>query len=352
MSLFTQILIRCDGSPHVGMGHVMRCIALASALGDAGHTATFLCRPLRGNAMALIRDRGFSAYEINADDMQRDAEETVELAYRVGAKTILVDLSHADTLDHRDQFIAFLHSLTKAGLSVAVIEGMNDECISLDMPLSVAAVIVPYLGAGKLDYKLDPGGRLFAGEKYFPLRKEFHCVERPARLPLDRATRILVSIGGGNVASFSRNVIEALAKLECSNLTVKVLGNVDGIGDLTFPVEIIPYAQDMPELIAWADCAVIGSGLTRYETAYLGTPSIIFSLNAEHARMAQDFADLEAAVVGGIFSEISPALMAASIRSLLDDKALRARMAAIGPALIDGKGAARLAAAIGSIAAS
>jgi len=329
----------------------MRCVALAQAFRCAGHAAAFACRPLVGNGMALIREHGFSAREINADDMQQDAEATVALAATLSAKTVLVDLSHTDTLASREEFIGFLRALTVAGLRVAVIEGMNEECISLDEPLPVAAVIVPYLGAGKYNYKLAPYSRLFAGETYFPLRSEFHRIPSPARLVPDQAMRILVAIGGGNVAGLNRQVVEALARLECGSLTVRVLGTVDDAEDMPVPVEIIPYAPDMPELIAWADCALIGSGLTRYETAYVGTPSIVFSLNTKHARMVQDFADTGAVVAGGIFSETPSALMADTIRNLLHDKALRARMAVIGPALIDGKGAARLAAAFEYIAA-
>jgi len=327
------------------MGHVMRCLALAKALEDADYSATFACRSLAGDGIALIRERGFYAEEIDADDMQKDAEATQALAETLGVKTILVDLSHADTLAFREGFIGFLRTLTAADFQVAVIEGMNEECISLNEPLPVAAVIIPYFGASEYHYKLAPQSCLFAGETFFPLRAEFLSLATRARKVSSPATRILVAIGGGNVDRLNRQVVEALARLERDRLEVKVLGVIAGPGDFPLQVEVIPYASNMAELIAWADCAVIGSGLMRYEVAYVGTPSIVFSLNAEHARMVQDFAKTGAALAGGVFSETSSAMMADAIRSLMDDKVLRASMAAIGPTLIDGKGAARLVAA-------
>ena len=40
------ILIRADAGPELGTGHVMRCLAVAEALHDLGHTCHFLCAAL------------------------------------------------------------------------------------------------------------------------------------------------------------------------------------------------------------------------------------------------------------------------------------------------------------------
>ena len=42
-----------------------------------------------------------------------------------------------------------------------------------------------------------------------------------------------------------------------------------------------------------SDIAILGSGLIRYEAALLGTPSLVFSRNKNHARLVQEFADSE-----------------------------------------------------------
>lgn len=338
-----QILIRCDGSPSLGMGHVMRCIALAQALQNSGRTVAFACRSSPGNGINLIRQRGFPAYALAANNMAQDAKATLDLTVALGATAVLVDLSHADTLTCCVSFIDFLGVLSAAALHVALIEGMDEECLSLRTVLPVASVIVPYLGADKHDYKLASFGRLFAGETYFPLRTEFHRLVRRSKSIPEQATRILVAIGGGDVTRLNRQVIEALAQLEHKAFTVRVLGAVECVETLPMSVEVIAYSQEMPELIDWADCAIIGSGLTRYETAYAGTPAVVFSLNRQHARMVEDFAATGAVLAGGIFSEISQLKMKDVIRSILYDETHRSRMAAAGPVLIDGKGAARLA---------
>ena len=69
-NLSPKILIRCDSSSRIGLGHVTRCIALAQAFKDAGIESVFACKTLDGNGIKIIKDQGFSVVTINSSDFK------------------------------------------------------------------------------------------------------------------------------------------------------------------------------------------------------------------------------------------------------------------------------------------
>ena len=72
-----------------------------------------------------------------------------------------------------------------------------------------------------------------------------------------------------------------------------------------------------------SDIAILGSGLIRYEAALLGTPSLVFSRNKNHARLVQEFADSELCVHGGIINDLPESKIANSILAIRGDLELR-----------------------------
>lgn len=58
-SLFGSLCIRADAGPEQGIGHVMRCLALAQAWQDRGGTATFLTATQAPALHERIRREGF-----------------------------------------------------------------------------------------------------------------------------------------------------------------------------------------------------------------------------------------------------------------------------------------------------
>ena len=338
-----KILIRCDGSSHLGMGHVTRCIALAQALVEVGQVPIFVCAPKVGNGIKRINELGFIVHKVVADNLIGDANFTLALARDLGVTNIVVDMCNSENIASRNDFIKFFYKLADSAFNIVVIEGMNKECISLKTPLPVEAVVIPYFGAENFNYKISASCHLFAGEKFFPLRKEFHHFFENNRLISDKATNLLVAIGGGDVSNYNIKILDAIELFADAQLKVKVIGGLKNVKNIPFSVENIPYTSEMPSLISWADCAVIGSGLTRYETAFLGTPSVVFSINSEHDKMVSNFALTGAAVSGGIISKTLPAVMAKTISEVLHSKSARSKMATTGPKIIDGKGAKRLA---------
>ena len=62
-----RVLIRTDASLQIGIGHVMRCLTLATALAKRGAQVQFMCRTHDGHLIDLIKERGFAVISLPKD---------------------------------------------------------------------------------------------------------------------------------------------------------------------------------------------------------------------------------------------------------------------------------------------
>ena len=92
----------------------------------------------------------------------------------------------------------------------------------------------------------------------------------------------------------------------------------------------------------WSDLAITGGGLTKYETAVTGTPSVIISQVAHQAELAKEFEREGTALHLGLGSKVGEEDIAQAVERLLRDDALRAEMSKRGKRLVDGKGIERI----------
>lgn len=96
-----QIVFRVDSATQIGSGHLMRCLTLATALREKGATCAFVCRSHPNNLIALLRQKGFTVYELpqgteprSSDDLgvplEVDAQQTQTLLEKLGQVDWLV----------------------------------------------------------------------------------------------------------------------------------------------------------------------------------------------------------------------------------------------------------------------
>ena len=76
----SKILIRADGSPQIGLGHLVRCFALAQML-KVDFEIIFYCRQIPNAMIAEIKSQGFSCIEIDREGEFLDqlSEDTISV---------------------------------------------------------------------------------------------------------------------------------------------------------------------------------------------------------------------------------------------------------------------------------
>lgn len=117
------------------------------------------------------------------------------------------------------------------------------------------------------------------------------------------------------------------------------------------PVAPIRDPTDLADRLARCDVAVLGAGTMKFEAACLGRPAVLLAAADDQIAIGAVYAQTGAAVWLGDGRTIDPSAVRDAVAALVVDEERRRAMAARGRALIDGRGALRLADAIARLAA-
>jgi spore coat polysaccharide biosynthesis protein SpsF len=108
--------------------------------------------------------------------------------------------------------------------------------------------------------------------------------------------------------------------------------------------ETVEGADDLSTEYASADLALCAFGVTAYELAAFGVPAIYFNISDDHARSASAFGAAGMGASLGLPDQVSDEQILGAVRTLMGNPGRRREMRERGLAIMDGGGAARIAA--------
>ena len=340
------VVFRCDGSLSIGMGHVVRCSALAHVLGKRGHNIRFVMGELPGSACDFVRRAGFPVEAIACPSSEQDAslteqdlERTAEAARRSHARCVVVD--------HYGAASGYLGKMKDLGITVAVIDDLADRDLT-----SADWLLNQNLGAAGLVYRTRPDCVKLLGPAYALLRPEFGAVRGHLSRKFSAGDRrVLLTFGGGDADQLCAEVLDAL-NVATGRLEVRcVLGGEGAVpASLTrsaassrHEVEILRKAGNMAELMAWADLSINGGGSTCWELCCLGVPMVVLVLAPDQALNASALDRQGCAFSLGEWRADTRARLARLVDDLLAEPGKREAMSRASRALVDGAGPERAA---------
>ena len=330
----SDLLIRCDGSPELGMGHVVRCLAIAEAVVAQGHPAPAFLMTSSTLGTARVQAAGFQVYPVSAAHLSGSGfVHAVEMS---GATTVCVDVR--DALSRND-----LERLRAEGVRIAVLDDASDRRLAADL-----AFYPPVPQVAALDWSGFSGEKL-VGWEWIPLRSMFADCTHAA---LVEPPRLLVSLGATDPHGMTLPVLEVLAALDVNCQVRVVIGSVcpqraeihAALEHLPMPCECLEDVTDMAALMAEAGLAVVAFGMTAYELAACGVPALYLCASEDHAQSAAALVQAGAGFSLGVVDDGSTARLQAALGDVLGNRDMRRAMAARARALIDGRGAQRIAA--------
>jgi spore coat polysaccharide biosynthesis protein SpsF len=323
-------LIRCDGGGKFGYGHVKRMVALARALRDCESIGVLFALNGTPDAALPIRRAGFEAVMIDGHD---------DLAALIRKQT--PDLLLLDGREGPGR--GELEQLRRDIPIVAVIDDGSDTRLAADF-----AYYPPVPQAKALDWT---GARTVPriGWEWSLLGLNPHLT--PVHAMSARPT-LLVAMGGSDPMGLTLRAAQALMPLDPMFRIRFVIGAgmADGakvaahVVSLKDNYETVEGADDLATEYASADLALCAFGVTAYELAAFGVPAIYLGLTQDHARSASAF---EAAGMGrslGVASQVRDDDILAAVKALMGDAGRRREMRNAGFSILDGNGAARIAA--------
>ncbi|WP_291845336.1 hypothetical protein [Maricaulis sp.] len=296
-----RLAIRTDGSTSIGLGHVMRCGALANALLAEGAQVVWLTTTPQHQPADL--DPGIKRITLGSE------AELVPALDRLAIKHVVADWKVTEP----DRVAA----LRAGGRHVSLIGNFLHGAVP---DLHVRQGFLPALSPS--------GAATLSGPKYLLLSKAYQGL--PARLVADRATRILLSLGG--------TTTPVLARIRDRLSTAFGALDVEWRGPAATGT-IPPLA----EALRRADIGILAGGTTLHEAAATGLPALCVPIAPNQLERAEQF---ESVGLGISLNPDDPGFdrqFDSALNALVLDREHRTMMARTGQALVDGAGAARVA---------
>jgi len=347
-----RVLLRCDGGGPLGVGHVMRSLALAEAAGAAGHDVV-----VAGHFEGSFLGGQLAAAPVEVAQIVAmaggDQQSLIDLVGRLRP-----DVLHVDSYAPPGRLTGLVRS---AGV-VAVVSNVEDGTFGR-RPADV--VVDPTLGA-ELAARPDDGSTwLLRGSRYTPVRQRVIQARRRAadqhggkggRGEDDIATAarsVLVVMGGTDPVGLAPVVVGLLARTGlAARVTAIAIGeNANRVRAAAtgscLSLNVLAPVNDLAAMMSEQDLVISAAGTSVWEVCCIGVPmAVVWAV--DNQREGYDRVVAAGAAVGLGGPELGrPEAGAAEravglLRSVLTDSQVRADLVLAGRQVVDGLGAWRV----------
>jgi spore coat polysaccharide biosynthesis protein SpsF len=313
-----KAVIRCDGDEQIGLGHVVRCLALAEELRDIQSVGVSFAMVSGKPGMDLVRNAGFPVIPLT-DQVNEDIWLD---------KLIRTRKPNALILDVRSSLSpALVRQWRENGLLIATIDDPSDRRLEADL-----AFYPPVPQVKEMDWS-GFTGRLFVGWEWVLLRKqfarspEFHGRVSSSGISAPHPSELLITMGGSDPAGLTLKAVRALNQVKSSFHATVILGFgfthdeelLRLLEKVTFPYTILRNVEDMAGVMKKSDLALSSFGGTAYELAACGVPGIFFALTDDHARSAGLFEKEGMGINLGVHDNVMDQDIVRAVESLIQD---------------------------------
>ncbi len=331
-------MIRADASVSMGVGHIMRCLALAEAWREDGGRVVLASHCEGTRLLQRLEASDITLVPVKAPSPDpTDLESMLTLLEDVQADWVALDGYHLPP--------TYQQAVRGCGPQLLVLDDLAH------WPEYHADVLLNQnVHAEKLVYSCDPDAVLLLGPRYAILRREFAPWRSFIRGERGAGYHLLVTVGGTDPQNVTLKVIRALRILQLPQVDVRLVVGPSSphLESLRKAVvespqwRVIVDANDMPELMAWADLAISAAGSTPLELAFMGLPAILLVVAENQRAVAEGLAKMGTAVNLGWHDAVDPRDIAQAVGKLLVSPEERRAMTDRGRSLVDGFGVDRL----------
>ena len=277
----SAVLFCTGGSHKAGIGHIMRCQALAQVAEEQGLESLFVVN--EAARQFIMQRHDWSGRLLLAKDTAPAlASQLMRLASESAAIAIVLDgYDFSETL---------LREVSTAGAPLVLLDDIRQP------GFQYADILCNPAGeAWRESYvQANPVAMLCLGAKYRLLRREF-SVTQP--LPINQRFSLTINMGGSDPAGLTLPVLEALTValpdapfrvVTGPGMTVEALNALTRfITESDSAIQHVHNCQDMADLWVNARLAVVAAGGSQFELAACLTPSLLLTV-ADNQRQASE----------------------------------------------------------------
>ncbi len=331
-----NIAIYAETGKTVGLGHLIRCSAIAEEL----------CRK---DNILFITTKGF----VDENFRISNVRYTQSVSPKENEETFVFNMRNI--FKKADIQVALLDSYY---ITQNILLELNIECkiVVFDgssvYPLGINMIINYTLRASYENYFQRYGNKvsLAIGPKYFPLRRDIRQT-KPINI-IEKPKNIFVSLGGSEMLEETVEVISIVKKID-GNLDIYMVGDKilceSEVIKNDSKIHFYSNIKNVENVMKKCDIAVSAAGTTIYELLSLGIPTISFAI-AENQLVNKELEDI--ILWCGLINKITKNgrlrikdknIIKNKLSFLLESYEIREKLSEQGKVFIDGLGAVRIA---------
>ncbi len=333
-----RALFRCDASPDIGGGHVMRCLTLADELSHNRWDCVFACNDGARSIIPVLQNYKL----IPTENLDKKTDLLVVDHYR---------------LDH-----IFESKSRSWADKILVIDDLADREHDCDILLDQT------FRRNEHDYKsLVPNHcTILTGSKYALLRPQFsetrkESLERRNKQNF-KLQRVFISLGMTNIFNITLKALCGLELYTDTPLQIDVIlgksasfidnvkDQIDKMNNCGFHnVKLHSNVENMAGLMMKADLAIGAGGTTSWERCCLGVPAIVIEL-ADNQKKITDELDSAGAIINmGWHEYVSAKDLAGTLLNLSNNSDTMIKISRKVAGICDGYGVKRVTAEIENV---
>ena len=330
---YPRLILRVDASSTIGLGHFIRCMALAQAWCENGGAGLILSCECP-SSLLVTHDKNIAFRSLDVvPGSNDDAFATVGLAKHIEASCVVVDGGRFRS--------GYREIISREGLKVLMIDdtGLDASHANVVLNQNLHAASEMYPGHPKL----------LLGPRYALLRRCFWPSKAQQRVDKDKGCRLLVLFGGSDPVKLTERFIDLAPKLPLSfnEIVIVVGGGNPRLQEILLrQMEsriIVKYnITDMASEIAQADLVVSSAGSTIWELCSLSTPMVLVAALDMEVASAKLMAEMGAAIYVGAGADIDDDSLLSAIVDMASDHVRRKELGFRAGQVVDGAGALRV----------
>lgn len=205
-----RIIIRADGGTSIGMGHIIRCLALADMLKKQFSISFAIQKPVQ-SVINIIH--GITEKIIELPKTGNYNEDAIHFCQHLKSDDIVV-------LDGYNFKTDYQKAIKEKGCKLVAIDDLHDWHQLADVVINHAE------GVNESDYSTESYTKLCLGLDYVLLRKEFLNADKVPRT-ITSVKKIFTSMGAADINNLTQKFVDALVQIKGIEEIHLMLGDIN-----------------------------------------------------------------------------------------------------------------------------
>ncbi|MBI3380323.1 UDP-2,4-diacetamido-2,4,6-trideoxy-beta-L-altropyranose hydrolase [Candidatus Gottesmanbacteria bacterium] len=320
-----KIAIFTEGNNRLGLGHIIRCIALYQAFEDKKADLAMYANCDHESAKIIKR------YNHRIIDWVVRKEESRKIISKS-------DIVVIDSVKAPLQFYQYVSSLVKIPVYI-------DDTLRLPYPRSILINRTLYAQKFKINKRRDSFYLL--GSQFLPLTKAFWYI--PRKTIRKKIGHILITFGGSDLRNMTSKILKSLSVSYPDIRKTVVVGRafnnikqIEDVQDRYTSILYYPTGEILKNMFLDADIVISAGGQTLYELARIGAPTISITIVNNQENNISGWKQARFIEHAGSWNDKNILTRLNSLISKMDSYNLRLEKSRIGRKLVDGKGSKRI----------